>query len=105
MKNRYKTIRVWAAVVCWSLVTGLFLDFTGALHPYFGFLAKLQFLPALLAAKRVLCIVPEARKAQAVYDTLNGPITESCPASIMRQNPHIHLYLDAEAAAKAYPAS
>jgi glucosamine-6-phosphate deaminase len=61
-------------------------------------------IPALLAAKRVLCIVPEARKATAVYDTLNGPITEACPASIMRQNPHVHLYLDAEAAAKAYPA-
>jgi glucosamine-6-phosphate deaminase len=61
-------------------------------------------IPALLAAKRVLCIVPEARKANAVYDTLNGPITEACPASIMRQKPHVHLYLDAEAAAKAYPA-
>jgi len=59
-------------------------------------------IPALLAAKRVLCIVPEARKANAVYDTINGPITEDCPASIMRQKPHVHLYLDAEAAAKAY---
>ncbi len=60
-------------------------------------------IPALLAAKHVLCIVPEARKANAVYDTLHGPITESCPASIMRQNSHVHLYLDAESAAKAYP--
>lgn len=61
-------------------------------------------IPALLAAKRVFCIVPEARKANAVYDTINGPITEACPASIMRQKPHVHLYLDAEAAAKAYSA-
>lgn len=61
-------------------------------------------IPALLAAKWVLCIVPETRKANAVYDTLNGPISEACPASIMRQKPHVHLYLDAEAAAKAYPA-
>ncbi len=60
-------------------------------------------IPALLAAKRVFCIVPEARKANAVYDTINGPITEACPASIMRQKPHVHLYLDAEAAAKVYP--
>ena len=60
-------------------------------------------IPALLAAERVLCIVPEARKAEAVYQTLNGPITESCPASILRQTPHVHLYLDADAAAKAYP--
>jgi glucosamine-6-phosphate deaminase len=55
-------------------------------------------IPALLAAKRVLCIVPEARKAKAVYDALRGPITEACPASILRQNPHAHLYLDAAAA-------
>jgi glucosamine-6-phosphate deaminase len=60
-------------------------------------------IPALLAAKHVLCIVPEARKAQAVFDTLRGPITESCPASVMRQTSHVHLYLDESAAAKAYP--
>ncbi len=60
-------------------------------------------IPALLSAERVLCIVPEERKAEAVYQTLNGPISELCPASIMRQNPHIHLYLDADAAAKGYP--
>jgi len=58
-------------------------------------------IPALLAAKRVLCIVPEARKADAVYQSLNGPISESCPASILRQTEHVHLYLDADAAAKA----
>ena len=62
-------------------------------------------IPALLGAERVLCIVPEGRKAEAVYQTLNGPISESCPASIMRQSAHGHLYLDADAAAKAYPAS
>ena len=60
-------------------------------------------IPALLAAERVLCIVPEARKADAVYQTLTGPITESCPASILRQSPHAQLFLDADAAAKAYP--
>jgi glucosamine-6-phosphate deaminase len=60
-------------------------------------------IPALLAAEHVLCIVPEARKADAVHQTLNGPIVESCPASIMQQSSHVQLYLDAEAAAKAYP--
>jgi glucosamine-6-phosphate deaminase len=61
-------------------------------------------IPALLSADRVLCIVPEERKAEAVYETINGPITESCPASILREKAHVHLYLDADAAAKAYPA-
>ena len=60
-------------------------------------------IPALLAAERVLCIVPEERKAEAVFNALNGPITESCPASILRQTSHVHLYLDAAAAAKGYP--
>jgi len=60
-------------------------------------------IPALLAAEHVLCIVPEARKAAAVYQSLNGPISESCPASILRQTAHVHLYLDADAAAKTYP--
>ncbi len=56
-------------------------------------------IPALLAAKRVLCIVPEARKVDAVSLTLTGPISEDCPASILRQKPYVHLYLDADAAA------
>lgn len=61
-------------------------------------------IPALLAAERVLCIVPEARKADAVQAALHGPVTEACPASILREKPHVHLYLDADAASKAFPA-
>ena len=57
-------------------------------------------IPGLLAAKRVLAIVPEARKAEAVAQSLLGPITEDCPGSILRQTPHAHLFLDTEAAAK-----
>jgi glucosamine-6-phosphate deaminase len=56
-------------------------------------------IPGLLAAKRVLCIVPEARKASAVKGSLLGPITEDCPGSILRQTPHAHLFLDTESAA------
>jgi glucosamine-6-phosphate deaminase len=60
-------------------------------------------IPALLAAKRVLAIVPEVRKADAVYHSLRGPISEDCPGSILRQTPHAHLFLDAESAALVYP--
>jgi len=55
-------------------------------------------IPALLAAKRVLAIVPEARKAEAVYRALRGPISEDCPGSILRQAPHAHLFLDVDSA-------
>jgi glucosamine-6-phosphate deaminase len=51
-------------------------------------------IPALLSARRVLAIVPEARKAAAVKRALNGPISVDCPASILRRIPHAHLYLD-----------
>ncbi len=57
-------------------------------------------IPALLSAKRILCIVPEARKAEAVARALLGPITEDCPASILRRAGHAHLLLDQESAAR-----
>ena len=56
-------------------------------------------IPALVAARTMLCIVPEARKAQAVRSALLGPLTESCPASLLRKVDHCRLYLDAESAA------
>ncbi len=60
-------------------------------------------IPALLSARKVLAIVPEARKAPAVRRALRGPIETGCPASILRQSAHAHLYLDRESAALAFP--
>lgn len=55
-------------------------------------------IPALRSAKEILCIVPEKRKAEAVRAMLLGPISVTCPASILRQTPHACLFLDREAA-------
>ena len=44
-----KKLRVTLAVVFWLGITLLLLDFTGGLHAYLGWMAKLQFLPAVLA--------------------------------------------------------
>jgi len=55
-------------------------------------------IPALLRARRVLAIVPETRKAAAVRDALQGPISTACPASYLRRQPHATLYLDADSA-------
>jgi formate hydrogenlyase subunit 6/NADH:ubiquinone oxidoreductase subunit I len=44
-----RKIRIAVAIICFTLITLLFLDFTGTLHHWFGWLAKIQFLPALLA--------------------------------------------------------
>ena len=57
-------------------------------------------IPALLAARRVLAIVPESRKADIVAQTLKGPISPLIPASILRQTAHAHLYLDLDSAAR-----
>ena len=57
-------------------------------------------IPALRAAARMLCIVPESRKAAAVRRSLKGPIGEDCPASILRQTPHARLLLDQDSAAE-----
>lgn len=42
-------IRRILAVVFFIIITLLFLDFTGSIHTWFGWMAKIQFLPALLA--------------------------------------------------------
>ena len=44
-----RKIRLTLAVLCFATVTLLFLDFTGTLHTWLGWTAKIQFLPALLA--------------------------------------------------------
>jgi len=55
-------------------------------------------VPALLAPDRVLAVVPEQRKAEAVRAALQGPVTPACPASILRTQPHVTIYLDQESA-------
>lgn len=44
-----RKIRLTFAIFFFVLITLLFLDFTGTLHAWFGWMAKIQFLPALLA--------------------------------------------------------
>ena len=47
--NILRRLRVTFAAVFFTLITLLFLDFTGTLHTWLCWLAKIQFLPALLA--------------------------------------------------------
>jgi glucosamine-6-phosphate deaminase len=62
-------------------------------------------VPALLRARRVLAIVPEARKAVPVRDALEGPVTTACPASALRTHPDATLHLDPGSAALLAPAA
>ncbi len=51
-------------------------------------------VPALMSGKELYCIVPAKTKAKAVYETVNGEITDSCPASVLRTHKCATLYLD-----------
>lgn len=44
-----RKIRLTLALLFFVTVTALFLDFTGTIHTWLGWMAKVQFLPALLA--------------------------------------------------------
>ncbi|MGB1019502.1 MAG: glucosamine-6-phosphate deaminase [Flavobacteriaceae bacterium] len=60
-------------------------------------------LPAIMACDYISCVVPELRKAKAVYDALHGPLTTGCPASILRAHPQVDLHLDLESASLLTP--
>ena len=52
--------------------------------------------PTLVKAPYLFCIVPTDKKADAVYKTVYGEITEDCPASILRTRDNAILYLDGD---------
>ncbi len=52
-----RKIRIAAALFCFVGITLLFLDFTGTIHAWLGWLAKVQFLPALLAVETGIVVV------------------------------------------------
>lgn len=56
-------------------------------------------IPTLLSGEYAFCIVPASTKAEAVAKTLEGPICEECPASVLRRHPRAVLYLDRDSAA------
>ena len=61
----------------------------------------------ILKSRRILVIVPDARKAAAVKATIEGPIVPETPASILQTRPDVTFYLDRDssAALAAPPAS
>ena len=52
----------------------------------------------ILAAREILVMVPDERKAAAVAATLTRPIAPDVPASILRTHPRTTLYLDTASA-------
>ncbi len=75
-----RKIRIVLALLFWLGVTLLLLDFTGTLHRYLGWIARVQFLPALLAVNVGIVAV------LAVLTLLFGRIYCSviCPLGVMQ---------------------
>jgi glucosamine-6-phosphate deaminase len=57
-------------------------------------------IPAIMGCKAISCVVPDERKAEAVFNTLNAEISTACPATILRTHPDTVLYLDEGSASK-----
>lgn len=55
-------------------------------------------VPGLMQAAHHICVVPGRKKAEAVRNTLLGPVGEQCPATALRQAADAVLYLDEESA-------
>jgi len=54
----------------------------------------------LLKANEIICVVPDARKAQAVKACVTGAVSPDAPASILRVHPNATIYLDPDSASE-----
>jgi glucosamine-6-phosphate deaminase len=57
----------------------------------------------ILRTKKILCIVPDARKAAAVKACFEGEVSPLAPASILRTHPNTTVYVDIHSAARLRP--
>ena len=75
-----RKIRIVAAGLFFVLITLLFLDFTGTLHLWFGWMAKIQLIPAVLALNVAVILV------LAALTLLFGRVYCSviCPLGVMQ---------------------
>jgi glucosamine-6-phosphate deaminase len=56
-------------------------------------------IPQIMKSRRIVCTVPDARKAAAVRGAVEGPVTNLCPASVLQRHPDCALFLDLASAA------
>jgi glucosamine-6-phosphate deaminase len=56
-------------------------------------------VPQIMRSALIVLSVSDARKAQAVRDAVEGPVSEQHPGSVLQQHPNTLLFLDPPAAA------
>lgn len=54
----------------------------------------------IMKSAHVICSVPDRRKARAVRDALEGPVTPGVPASILQRHADATVYLDPDSASQ-----
>ena len=59
----------------------------------------------ILKSTKIIAVVPDARKAQAIHACVEGPVSPMAPASILQTHPRTTLFLDAESASMLAPAA
>ena len=59
----------------------------------------------ILKSREVICVVPDARKADAVKASVDGDVSPMAPASILQTHANTTLYLDRDSAALLASAS
>jgi len=52
----------------------------------------------IIKSSCIIASVPDRRKARAVKDALEGPVTNACPASILQNHPNCTIFLDRDSA-------
>ena len=59
----------------------------------------------IMKSNEILCIAPDARKANAIRACFNGKVSPMAPASILQSHPNTMVYLDDNSAALLQPAA
>ena len=54
----------------------------------------------IMKSKAIICVAPDARKAEAIKGTVDGPVSPQVPASIMQEHAGCTLYVDTASAAQ-----
>src|SRR6185295_17844447 len=55
-------------------------------------------IPTLMARPKLFAIAPGPAKRQAIKNAVEGAISTTCPASILRTHPDAHLFIDLDSA-------
>lgn len=57
-------------------------------------------IASILRAKKIVLMATSTQKAHAIKTMIEGPVTESCPASVLQTHPDVVVVIDKEAASE-----